>query len=384
MVTLSLAPERPSHTQRLVQAAARGGWRALVIPASGKLKPSRQLIEFRTSTRRVRVRFSIFSVGDRGEPHRRDERRIQITTTYLSGLERVSDCIDVVLGYDSVNKVYVGLDARRLEFGGGQHNASSSVDATALEDPPVGSIRIRPHDTQILGLEYQAIFYPSQLAEYVFNVDSIHRGLYAGNGWFSGSAMSAGQGATGSLTVPSENAYGEVLVLGTSATPRPKHKVRKSRIRAYENGDWQSLADLSPEELEAIRRKCLEIGDRGEYFVLRFERQRLRKAGKAALAKGVDWVSRRAIGKGYDIKSYEADGSPRYIEVKSTAGKGMTFLMSDYEWRVAAREKNAYYIYRVVDVDRDPTLKRVVQNPVATEAKKQIERTAVGWKIKLK
>jgi hypothetical protein len=61
---------------------------------------------------------------------------------------------------------------------GGKHNASSSVDSTALKLAPANSILIRPHDTQILGFEYQAIFRPEHLAEYIFTADSIHRERY--------------------------------------------------------------------------------------------------------------------------------------------------------------------------------------------------------------
>jgi hypothetical protein len=384
MATIDLSHSKTDHIQRLVEALTKSGWQALVIPAAGKLISNHQFVEFHTPTTHVKARFCIFAVGDRGESHRRDERRIQITTTYLSGLSRLSDCIDIVLGYDSENDVYVGLDSRRLEFGGKKHNASSSVDPTALENAPTAHILVRPHDTQILGgLEYQAIFKPERLTEYIFNVDSIHRGLYVGNGRFSDSPRPAGQ-VSNPLMVPSENEHGEILILGTSWVSRPKHGIKKSLVTAYEKGNLKILADLSPDELEAIRRKCCEIGDKGEYFVFRYEKQRLRKAGQDALARKVDWVSRRAVGRGYDIKSYEIDGSPRFIEVKSTNGSGMTFFMSDYEWKVAAREKQAYYIYRIVDVDKTPTLKRAVQNPVSAEEERRLERTAAGWKVILR
>lgn len=383
MVTVDLSHSHTNHTEKLVELLAKTGWRALSIPAQGKLKRNHQLIELRAPTTSVKVRFSVFTVGDRGESHRRDERRIQITTTYLSGLERLGEYKDIVLGYDSHNNVYVGLDARRLNFGGEKHNASSSVDPAALEKAPVKSILIYPHDTKLLGLEYQAIFSPGRLAEYIFNADSVHRDLYIGGGLFSDSPR-ASSAPRNALTVPSENARGEVLILRTPWIPRTKRKVKRSRVAAYENGDWAALADVSPEELAEIRRKCAEIGDRGEYFALSYERQRLRKAGKELLARDVKWVSRRSVGMGYDIKSYESDGSPRLIEVKSTIGHSMTFPMSDGEWKVAAREKNAYYIYRIVDVGVTPTLKRIVQNPIAAEAERMLERTASGWRVELK
>lgn len=186
MLTLDISHRDSNYVQRVAYELIKVGWNIRAIPAKGKLKRNHQLIEFRLPSTATRVRLSVFSVGDRGESHRRDERRIQITTTYLSGLKRLPDYKDVVLGYDSENDVYVGLDARRLGFGGKKHNASSSVYATALEKTPRDQIRIRPHETKILGLEHQAIFKPERLAEYVFNADSIHKGIYNATGWFSG------------------------------------------------------------------------------------------------------------------------------------------------------------------------------------------------------
>ena len=383
MTTVGISKSPASHTLRLVQALADHGWRALVIPKKGKLEANRQLIEFRTPTARLRVRFSIFAVGDRGESHRRDERRIQITTTYLSGLERLEDAIDVVLGHDRESNIYVGLDPRRLEFGGEKHNASSSVDPIALKHASKDHIDIRPHDTQILGLEYQAMLRPERLTEYIFNIDAIHRGQYLGNGQFSDSPKHTDT-IDEPLAVAIENQRGNAIILRTSWTSRPKQLTKPSWVASYEAGDWDNIADLSPDEFEALRRKCCEIGDRGEYFALRSEKQRLRKSGRADLAAKIDWVSRRAIGKGYDIKSFELDGKPRLIEVKSTVGSGMTFFMSDKEWRIAAQKRQAYYIYRMVNVDKEPLLQRVVRDPVVAEEKQKLERVASGWKIALK
>lgn len=383
MITLDFSNSTRNHVQRLARALAKNGWEVAAAPEKGRLQANRQLVEFRAPNRHLRVRFNVFSVGDRGESHRRDERRIQITTTYISGLPRRTDYRDLVLGYDFRNNVYVGLDARRLQFGGQKHNASSFVDPAALESAPNNKIIVRPHDSFLFGLEYQAIFKPQRLSEYIFNADAIHQGRYVGNGLFS-EPFGMRSHSKNVFKVPLKNAHGEVLVLEARTIPVPTRKPRATRLAAYEHGDWKALADVSPQELEAIRQKWSEIGDRGEYFAFQFEKQRLRKAGCGALARRVDWISRRAVGKGYDIRSFETNGSSRYIEVKSTNGSGMTFLMSDFEWRVAIREKESYFIYRIVNVEKAPLLKRIVQNPVDAENRRTLERTAAGWKIALR
>ena len=382
MTTVDVSSSSRNHIQRLVKSLALSGWRAVRIPASGLLKRSQQCIEFRVPRKNLKIRFLIFSIGDRGEPHRRNERRIQITTTFQSGLKRLRDFSDVILGYDAVNDAYVGLDARRLEYGGEKHNASSSVDPLALENPPADGIFVRPHETQILGLEYQAIFRPERLAEYIFNSVDIHRGLYVGDGLFSKPAKTARQ-ISGRLTVRQENARDELLVVKTAQRAKRTTRTKKRWLAAYENGNEKRLVDLTPEELEAVRRRCAEIGDRGEYFVLQYEKKRLRKAGKPALANKVDWVSRRAVGRGYDISSFNSDGAPRLIEVKSTTGKSRTFLISDNEWKVAAAKEREYYIYRIVNVEKAAEVQQIVRDPLNELAKGNLIKTAAGWKVTL-
>ena len=64
-----------------------------------------------------------------------------------------------------------------------------------------------------------------------------------------------------------------------------------------------------------------KLGDLGEELVLRFEKKSLVDANRQDLADKVIHVSKvEGDGAGYDIKSYDVDGSIKYIEVKSTRG----------------------------------------------------------------
>lgn len=66
-----------------------------------------------------------------------------------------------------------------------------------------------------------------------------------------------------------------------------------------------------------------------ELLVVSFERKRLLQAGQARPADRVEHTS-IAIddGPGYDVRSFEADGRDRYIEVKTTAyGKSTPFFV---------------------------------------------------------
>lgn len=51
---------------------------------------------------------------------------------------------------------------------------------------------------------------------------------------------------------------------------------------------------------------------------------------------------------GYDVKSFEADGSPRYIEVKTTRGPASTaFFVSPNQVEFSSKHHDTYVLIRV-------------------------------------
>jgi hypothetical protein len=106
---------------------------------------------------------------------------------------------------------------------------------------------------------------------------------------------------------------------------------------------------------EAINRK---LGYLGEKFVLEWEKHRLVREGRSDLAAEIEWTSeKQGNGAGYDIKSFEADGSPRYIAVKTTNfGKSSRFLISRNEVAFSDLHSVHYHLYRVYNFSRDPKL----------------------------
>lgn len=96
---------------------------------------------------------------------------------------------------------------------------------------------------------------------------------------------------------------------------------------------------------EAIRNKSL--GDAGELLVLEHERQVLIKAGRSDLAEMVEHTAAKRDGAGYDIKSFDVEGNPKFIEVKTTKGKcETTFYVSESE-RLFSEKNSNFYLYRV-------------------------------------
>jgi hypothetical protein len=108
-------------------------------------------------------------------------------------------------------------------------------------------------------------------------------------------------------------------------------------------------------ELEARNRL---LGLAGEEFTLRFESERLWRAGQERLADRIEHVSRtRGDGEGYDVLSFEESGRERLIEVKTTTfGPHTPFFVTRHEVDVSSDRADQYYVYRLFDFRDDPKL----------------------------
>jgi hypothetical protein len=94
------------------------------------------------------------------------------------------------------------------------------------------------------------------------------------------------------------------------------------------------------------RRK--RIGDRGEDIVFSLEVARLKAAGKKSLSDRVKQVSQETDREGYDILSFDDDGTPRQIEVKATSFPDLAngFYLSANELETSQKLSN-YHLYLV-------------------------------------
>lgn len=91
------------------------------------------------------------------------------------------------------------------------------------------------------------------------------------------------------------------------------------------------------------------LGAAGEEFVVRFECARLTHAGRENLADRIEHVS-HTIGDhvGFDIRSFENDGSDRFVEVKTTGyGKETPFYLTRNEVRTSQEHAARYHLYRL-------------------------------------
>lgn len=101
-----------------------------------------------------------------------------------------------------------------------------------------------------------------------------------------------------------------------------------------------------------------KIGQAGEELIIMFETERLTRLKKPELAAKIEWVSKDiGDGLGYDIKSFNEDGSVRYIEVKTTnLGKKAPFYFTINELLFSEKYSENYYLYRVFNFSKDKKL----------------------------
>lgn len=105
-------------------------------------------------------------------------------------------------------------------------------------------------------------------------------------------------------------------------------------------------------ELDAMNRA---LGAAGERAVLARERLLLMKAGQSDLSARVEHVSETlGDGLGFDIRSFDPDGTEKLIEVKTTKqGVHWPMMLSRNEIEVSAVEKDRYHLYRLHDFRPD-------------------------------
>ena len=106
---------------------------------------------------------------------------------------------------------------------------------------------------------------------------------------------------------------------------------------------------------EAANRK---LGELDEQAVLTYEKHRLMNANRSDLAGQIEWTA-QVLGDraGFDIQSFNLNGDPLFIEVKTTKhGIGFPFFISANEVAFSEGHADAYCLYRVFSFRRHPRL----------------------------
>jgi hypothetical protein len=119
-------------------------------------------------------------------------------------------------------------------------------------------------------------------------------------------------------------------------------------IPAKAGGAFTPKDDAVVRDMQEEARKRQASGQIAEEVAKVAEQERLRREGRPDLAAQVENVADRP-GLGYDIHSFDSDGSDRWIEVKNVSN-GSRFFLSEGEWR-NSRERVNFWFYLVSDID---------------------------------
>lgn len=148
------------------------------------------------------------------------------------------------------------------------------------------------------------------------------------------------------------------------AKPREVPKRRLIQVRPPKLKEIKGLIeDEGRHRTHFVRRNYLEaeasnqsLGLAGEEFVLRYEHERLWRAGKRVLAERIEHVAKtRGDYLGFDILSFETSGRERLIEVKTTRYGSLTrFFASINEVEISARRSHEYHLHRLFNFDKKP------------------------------
>ncbi|WP_306349941.1 DUF3883 domain-containing protein [Flavobacterium sp. '19STA2R22 D10 B1'] len=162
----------------------------------------------------------------------------------------------------------------------------------------------------------------------------------------------------------------ELMTISSTETKRP--------------GPVPGKTEHGKKNYEKEARKLKKLGDRGEKVVMDLEAKRLRDGNREDLIKYIDRVSLKSDSYGYDILSFELDGSKRYIEVKATTAKvgSANFFLSANELR-EAEESDNYFIYMVYDVTSESPKVWPIRNPFKPD-NEVITKTPVTYYINIK
>ena len=149
--------------------------------------------------------------------------------------------------------------------------------------------------------------------------------------------------------IPPTPSVGDILQAHVE-TPVP---YRSNPMTAAENTShyWSGKVDYLEREA-----RNQQLGEAGELFVINFERARLMRAGKASLADRIEQVSAtEGPSAGFDIRSFEENGSDRFVEAKTTKyGMYTPFFVTPNELAFSRDNAANYHIYRLFHFGETP------------------------------
>ncbi|MGM0109886.1 DUF3883 domain-containing protein [Enterococcus sp. DIV0187] len=136
-------------------------------------------------------------------------------------------------------------------------------------------------------------------------------------------------------------------------------------------------------DFEKEQRKNIINGDIAEEKVIEFEKQRLLKLDRNYDVSKIEKVSEKNYSAGFDIKSFNENGSERYIEVKSTVTNNLSFNLSINEFLAGKYYKENYWVYFVC-LENENIEIRTINNPFSEENLKKLDIQPINFQVNMK
>lgn len=132
--------------------------------------------------------------------------------------------------------------------------------------------------------------------------------------------------------------------------------------------------------------KNSDTGLMGENVVMDFEKHKLSNYPKL-LKKIVHTSKEVGDGTGYDIKSFQIDGKPLYIEIKTTtASSNTSFFVTSNELRASKYYQENYILFRIYNFNSDTTIDNleyfILKGPLENNSKIELVPSQFTAKIK--
>jgi hypothetical protein len=158
-------------------------------------------------------------------------------------------------------------------------------------------------------------------------------------------------------------------VLETAETPKPTESIEIIDFNIRPRKKIIKTADASRGGGYRRSKKSDKVGRLGEEFIFEYEKNLLIASGFPGLAAKVIFHREDALHRtpGWDITSYFVDGSPKYIEVKSSEGDVINdIILTRNEWDKALDPAlaNNYFIYLVTSITNKPKIE-ILRNPAS-------------------
>jgi hypothetical protein len=166
---------------------------------------------------------------------------------------------------------------------------------------------------------------------------------------------------------------------GKYMIPSSEIAITDDSIIVYEQSKPRRL--ISEERFREIQKIREQTGLAGENWVLGYEQKDLSSKGYSSLAQNVKRISENNLAAGYDVLSFEVEGTEKFIEVKTTALSRKEFFLSSNELEVAKEFKNQYWIYFISEIFGIPNLIKI-HNP-ASQVGKLITLTPTSFRVQI-